>query len=228
MRVMVTSDTHGRHRELELDGIDLLLHCGDVSNAGTPRELLAFLGWVEEVERQGTRVLATPGNHDRCLDPGIWGDEHLLDRSPCFHVDRTLDLAQVHPSFSGRIHLSPWTPTFGYGWGYNADRGEAIRRYWRAIPDELDVLLTHGPPRGVLDRTFLGVDAGCGELAEVVAQRRPRWHCFGHIHEAYGIHRGERTTFVNCSLEGGGAPLVFDVPGQDWAQARVLSPASWS
>ena len=69
------------------------------------------------------------------------------------------------------------------------DRGESIRRHWQMIPEQLDILITHGPPYGVLDTTASGEHAGCEELYETLTSRLakpPRYHIFGHIHESYG------------------------------------------
>ena len=64
----------------------------------------------------------------------------------------------------------------------------------------MDVLITHGPPFGILDRTAAGLPQGCLELAEVVALLAPAVHLFGHIHEGYGTLTRNKTTFVNAAL----------------------------
>ena len=84
-----------------------------------------------------------------------------------------------------RIWGSPITPWF-WDFAFNRGRGAEIDRYWQQIPTGLDILLTHGPPQGVLDLTTRGDDAGCADLRNRVLLTKPRFHLFGHIHEAYG------------------------------------------
>jgi len=67
------------------------------------------------------------------------------------------------------------------------DRGKDLRRVWDKIPDETDVLITHGPPYGVMDKTVEGVHAGCEELTKAIERVQPHLHCFSHIHESYGV-----------------------------------------
>ncbi|HNC99840.1 MAG TPA: metallophosphoesterase, partial [Myxococcota bacterium] len=98
---------------------------------------------------------------------------------------------------------SPWQPRF-FDWAFNLDRGEPLRRVWQKIPDGIDILVTHGPPKGILDRVQRGGEVGCEELREALRRVRPRLHVFGHIHEAYGQLHLDGTHFVNaasCNLD---------------------------
>ena len=70
---------------------------------------------------------------------------------------------------------------------------------WAKIPDDVDVLITHGPPANILDRTYTGQYVGCPHLLARVQKIRPRLHVFGHIHEAYGQEEHDSTIFVNAS-----------------------------
>jgi len=77
-------------------------------------------------------------------------------------------------------------PEFG-GWGFNLPRGEACLEKWDLIPDDTDVLVTHGPPLGFGDSLQHGGRSGCVQLLHVVQERvRPKYHVFGHIHEGEG------------------------------------------
>jgi Icc-related predicted phosphoesterase len=95
-------------------------------------------------------------------------------------------------------------------------RGDKAAAIWARIPETTDVLLTHGPPMGILDRTSRGERVGCEALREAVARVRPRLHVFGHIHEAYGTHEEAGTLFVNpstCTLRyrPTQAPIVVEL-----------------
>lgn len=113
--------------------------------------------------------------------------------------------------------FSPYQPEF-YDWAFNlpADSPE-IKQVWAKIPNDVDVLITHGPPAGILDQTFDGLHVGCKQLLERVKQIKPRLHVFGHIHEGYGRVEQDSTIFVNastCSLryKPTQVPIVVDVP----------------
>ena len=85
------------------------------------------------------------------------------------------------------------------------------------IPGDTDILLTHGPPHGILDSCSDGFNAGCQDLLEKVTEIKPLIHLFGHIHEAYGVFQNESTIFINgsnCTLsyKPSNLPIVVDLP----------------
>ena len=99
-------------------------------------------------------------------------------------------------------------------------RGETANLHWDQIPDSLDVLVTHGPPYGILDQTTSdGPHLGCEELLNAVRRKRPKIHVFGHIHGGAGIHSEENTIFVNAAylnetykpLEPAGKVRIIDL-----------------
>lgn len=83
------------------------------------------------------------------------------------------------------------------------------------IPKETNVLITHRPPFGILDRAN-NITYGCPDLLQKVLEINPRYHLFGHIHDAYGIQEIGDTTFVNAALVDEGyrllnKPFVFEI-----------------
>ena len=106
--------------------------------------------------------------------------------------DESLHVGGVH------FYGSPWQPWF-CDWAFNLERGEALGQVWARIPETTDVLVTHGPPLGYLDRTRSGEQVGCADLLERVKEVKPSLHLYGHIHEGYGTARSESTLFVNAS-----------------------------
>jgi Icc-related predicted phosphoesterase len=75
---------------------------------------------------------------------------------------------------------------------------------WEIIPNNIDILITHGPPYGILDKTIQNHKAGCKDLLKKVMEVRPQFHIFGHIHESYGREIHEDITFINaCSVNLG-------------------------
>ena len=98
-----------------------------------------------------------------------------------------------------KFYGSPWQPRF-FDWAFNADRGKPLADIWAKIPEDTDVLVTHGPPFGILDQTWRGEKVGCQDLLARVRIIRPRFHLFGHIHEGYGAFQNESTVFLNGSI----------------------------
>ncbi|OIW33213.1 Metallo-dependent phosphatase [Coniochaeta ligniaria NRRL 30616] len=96
-----------------------------------------------------------------------------------------------------RVYADPYTPSASGQGGFKFRRDER-REYAIGGPDDVDVVITHGPPRGVLDLTESKQRGGCNHLFAAVAKARPRLHCFGHIHEGWGAKlvawRGEEAT----------------------------------
>ena len=209
MRLVVISDTHGQHRGIDLPEGDVVVHCGDFCTHGKEREARAFAAWFRELPHPEKVVIA--GNHDRCLelDAGLAGE---LFAGCTYLFDSAATVAGL--SFYG----APWQPWF-LDWAFNLPRGEPLRAKWALIPEGIDVLVTHGPPMEILDRTFAGIHAGCADLRAAVERVRPALHLFGHIHEAFGVERHGEVLYANastCDLDYRAThpPLVFDVdPG---------------
>jgi Icc-related predicted phosphoesterase len=98
------------------------------------------------------------------------------------------------------IYGSPWQPTF-FDWAFNLDRGAPLKEKWDLIPSTgVDILVTHGPPMGILDKVYDGERVGCEELAKAVKERiKPRLHVFGHIHEEAGRLDQDGIIYVNAA-----------------------------
>jgi Icc-related predicted phosphoesterase len=97
---------------------------------------------------------------------------------------------------------SPVQPLFN-AWAFNRERGEEIKRHWDKIPHGVDLLITHGPPHGILDKSKSpGHDdnLGCEELLKCVKRIKPKVHAFGHIHGSAGLQMKDGTLFVNASI----------------------------
>jgi Icc-related predicted phosphoesterase len=191
VRVLCLSDTHMKHGELALPPADLVVHAGDFTRRGRREEVVAFLDWYARVD--APRVLVG-GNHDFFAEREPEEVARLCaERDIHWLLDREVTLAGL------RIFGAPWTPRF-HDMAYNVDRGPALRAKWALIPEGLDLLVTHGPPRGALDRVFFGAHVGCEELARALGEKRPRVHVFGHIHEAHGQRQLEGgTQLVNAA-----------------------------
>jgi predicted phosphodiesterase len=191
VRIVALSDTHSKVPDSGVPDGDVLIHAGDLTKRGSLEEIAAAGEWLRSLPHPRKLIIA--GNHDfgferrprearAALGPQL---EYLEDSGAV--VDGI--------SFWG----SPWQPWF-CDWAFNLPRGEKLAEKWALIPAETRVLVTHGPPYGVLDRTDAGESAGCRDLAERVRAVRPAVHVFGHIHEGAGTLREGPTLFVNASI----------------------------
>lgn len=192
MRLVCLSDTHGRTGALVVPPGDVLLHAGDLTGRGDAHEVREALAWLAGLPHR-TKVLIA-GNHDFLFQDEPDAARALLAPHPGLTY-----LEDAGTTVGGlRVWGSPWQPWF-FDWAFNLPRGEELRRVWDRIPAGTDVLLTHGPPAGILDRCADGREVGCADLLDAVQRVKPRLHVFGHIHEAYGRHERGGTLFVNAS-----------------------------
>jgi Icc-related predicted phosphoesterase len=192
MKITFISDSHHQHGELQLKSGDILVHCGDICNRGTEMEVLRFINWFREQPFKYKIFIA--GNHDWFLE-NLENDylEKILPKDIIYLNDSGICIDGIN--FWG----SPIQPTF-FDWAFNRNRGIAINKHWQLIPKNTDILITHGPPFGVLDQTLDGKNVGCEDLMLKINKIKPRIHAFGHIHEAYGIVEKKGTTFINASV----------------------------
>jgi Icc-related predicted phosphoesterase len=192
MRIVLISDIH--NREVELPEGDLLVLGGDLTKTGTPSQIAQVNSYIEKHRHKyNHKPIAVAGNHDFLFQ----NDRPLAEAEleSCIYIeDSEITIGGV------RIWGSPWTPRFG-NWAFMKERGDDIRRFWEKIPEGLDLLVTHGPPWGILDDC--GQHVGCEELLKVVSDelaQPPRFHAFGHIHEGHGVHVTPKTTYYNISI----------------------------
>ncbi len=209
MKILFISDTHGGHQELiNLPQADILIHSGDISKRGKDCEIEDFVEWLSSLDFQQKIFIA--GNHDFYFeDKTIERVQEMLPQNIHYLCDSGIVIEGIN------IWGSPITPTF-LNWAFNRDRGSEIARYWRKIPQNTNILITHGPPFGILDQTISGSNVGCQDLLKRIEQTRPQYHLFGHIHEGYGVHETAHTTFINgCILNENyviyNQPIVFDI-----------------
>jgi Icc-related predicted phosphoesterase len=210
VNIVAVSDTHGRHRDLEIPDGDVFVHAGDLTKTGTIDELRDVADWIEGLSFSHKVIVA--GNHDFCLEHPSRRDEaeHLL-ADFTYLRDESAEIDGFN--FWG----SPWTPVYGQ-WAFQKRRGDEIAGVWESLPEDVDVLVTHGPPRGIGDRTRDGEQVGCQQLRERIRECRPLLHLFGHIHEARGDWTVEGIQCVNASVTtvGYGAvqpPGVMSIEG---------------
>ena len=188
--LILISDTHCLHKDLHLPAGDILIHAGDFSSRGREHEIVDFLNWFSSQPHQYKILIA--GNHDFLAERNPKAFRSLIPKNVIYLEDSGTEIQGI--KFWG----SPITPWF-YDWAFNRRRGAEIKSYWDLIPNDTEVLITHGPPFGFGDLTFHQDQVGCRDLLEAVKAIKPKLHIFGHIHEAYEISKTDNIIFVNAS-----------------------------
>jgi len=222
MKITLISDTHAKHNQLvtpntirsstrpvDLPGGDLLIHAGDFMTSGySPTEMCEFMDWFESIRGYDTKVFIA-GNHDRIMQTdseyargvltGYKTIDYLQDEQLTMYFDGPNGDT---PEDNVRIYGSPWQPEF-YNWAFNLPRnGPGLAAKWEAIPDNTDILITHGPAYGYVDDVEgrRGIHLGCELLAERIEAFRPKIHVCGHIHTGHGYYFNGHTHFFNASI----------------------------
>ena len=243
MRITHISDTHNKHKQLDgkLPGGVLLIHSGDISSLGRKHEVESFIKWFGMQDY--THKVFIAGNHDMSFDREIllrdklahfegktnWVNE-CAEGKPEWLVEMLSNLPDnVYYLENSSIKLeginiwgSPVSPSFGYGWGFNKDRGHDINEVWSTIPMDTDIVITHSPIYGYNDRAQnTNENVGCADLYHRLHEVKPHLHFAGHIHEGHGWGTipykdewGDIYTFngstCNLRYEAINPPITFD------------------
>jgi hypothetical protein len=205
---MIISDTHGvdihendtHPFRLPLPKVDVLLHCGDLTQVGGQGPFRKALQMMGHLEAELKLVIA--GNHDLELDGEYWrthldeegGDEPeehdqavaimkgpLAKEAGVTYLDEGTHSFTLKNGASFSIFVSPYSPAFGdwaFGYAPSEDR-------FRHLNDHVDIIMTHGPPKNILDLSPHG-NVGCDHVLAALKRTKPLLHCFGHIHEGHG------------------------------------------
>ena len=167
---------------------------------GTVKEVTDFLEWFERQPYQHKIFIA--GNHDFYFEnERAESIRELIPDNITYLCDNGICIDGIN------IWGSPVSPWF-YDWAFNRHRGPEISRHWELIPANTDILITHGPAFGILDRTVKGDHVGCEDLLITLKKVHPRVHICGHIHEAYGIWVDNGITHINASVLNANYELV--------------------
>jgi predicted phosphodiesterase len=214
MKITFISDTHSKHSQIrkDLPGGDLLIHAGDISSMGYLREIEEFCSWFDSLDRYDFKFFIA-GNHD-------WG---FLDREKFFiqrdafvplktqeilnsyksidYLRDSVQQIQVNDERPIKVYGSPWQPEF-MDWAFNLPKnGFELEKRWNDIPEDIDILITHGPAYGYVDRVIGRTEnLGCELLAKRIKQIKPKIHVCGHIHTGYGYQFDGDTHYINASV----------------------------
>jgi Icc-related predicted phosphoesterase len=189
-----------------------LIHAGDFSGWGKFEDVYYINKWFGELKEKGIieEAILIAGNHDGWVEqyPGL-AKEELKN---CVYLNEE---SFVYKGL--RIFGSPYSPEFN-NWHFMAARGKEIARHWKKIPDDIQILVTHGPPYGILDVNTeeiyslpLGPEHfGCEELKKRVDKLKDlKLHVFGHGHSSSGMVEHNGVKFVNASVLNESYEVVY-------------------
>ena len=190
MKAVVLSDNH-THYDFETPEGDILIHCGDFTFHGNPNEMKKFKNYLKEQPHE--HKLFIFGNHEKVDKEITYWREYLEDvtGAKCIH-EKAYGIGDLN--FFG----SSYTPKY-LNWGFMQDE-ETRERYWENMIEGMDVLVTHGPPKGIMGKIEDGTEIGCEYLRKFVDRVKPKYHFFGHNHAGAGVTSRNGTLFVNAAL----------------------------
>lgn len=207
MLIWHISDTHGYHEQLEIpSSIDMIIHSGDCSNNINPylneNEVRQFIEWYKNVPVKYKIYVA--GNHDTSIEKKLVTKKDFEEAGIIYLEDDVVEIEGLY------IYGNPYVPKYG-NWAF-MKTPEKLNRYWREVkPIYADILVTHGPPKGILDKSYnrsREIDQ-CGDknLLNMVKELKPSYHLFGHIHDVSDLMNagtcnisGINTTFSNGTV----------------------------
>ena len=218
MKIHAISDTHGRHEQVQIpEGTDMLIHAGDFSNfkdtARNSNEVNLFLIWLEKQPVKYKVIIA--GNHDTSVERRFFTKEDFQNRGIIYLEHELIEIEGI------KIFGSPYTPEF-HNWAFNRSRNK-LGHIWETIPDDIDILITHGPPKGILDSAsrdrHVSEHTGCSALFKRVIKIQPKIHIMGHLHHNEdNLNNGIfklldcKTIFANvsCVKDGDNLPFTYN------------------
>ena len=187
MRILHISDTHTYHDLLKIPpGIDMIIHSGDCSNPRDPynneSEVRDFIDWYKEIPVKHKIYVA--GNHDTSIEKGLVTKDDFKNAGIIYLENESVVIDGI------KIFGSPHTPNFG-NWAFMKERTK-LERFWRlAIDEDVNIVVTHGPPKGILDKSYDRENnlECCGDksLLNRILEIQPTYSLFGHIHNCKDI-----------------------------------------
>lgn len=200
-KIVIISDTHEKHENIEVPEGDILIHCGDSTNRGSLFQFNKFLAWMKK-QAPKHKVLVF-GNHELGFSKSP-KQEEAIESCKQFGIQLLQDSGITIEGL--KIFGQPWQPFF-YDWEFNVPRGKEIAKKWELIPEDTQILITHGPPYGILDLVELSpfeerdAHQGCEELRKrVESLKNLKLHAFGHLHGNEQFVEMNGCKFVNAAM----------------------------
>jgi Icc-related predicted phosphoesterase len=210
LRILHVSDTHTYHDLLKIpSGLDVIIHSGDCSNPRDPYnnepEVRDFIDWYKELPIKYKIYVA--GNHDTSIEKKLVTKKDFEEAGIIYLENESVTIEGI------KIFGSPHTPNFG-NWAFMKERTK-LERFWRlAIDEDVDIVVTHGPPKGVLDKSYDKNHnmESCGDksLLNRILEVQPAYCLFGHIHNCKDIINAGMQKLSICDTWFSNGSVVTD------------------
>jgi len=194
MKIVCISDTHGFRVPLP-KGNDILIHAGDVSTYPNEKSVVEFAKWILDIKDNFKHIILVPGNHDSFIQRNLKKSKEILSGIVRVLVDEELIINNI------KFYGTPWTPRF-MNWAFMFPRGSLkLQKKIEQIPDDTNVLITHGPPWETLDLISTNERSGCELLANRIKNLKVlKLHVFGHFHFCHGVVEKDNHISVNATI----------------------------
>ena len=231
IKITCISDTHNKHKSIFPGSGDLIIHAGDATGRGHSGEIEPFLKWYGELDF--THKILIAGNHDFGFerDPATY-EEMCKKYNVIYLNDTSVEIKDNDTGKLMKVHGSPVQPEF-CDWAFNRRIGEFnqapyawIKPHWDLIPEDTNILVTHGPPKGIMDEVKnhfhpIPEEVGCPHLFNAVKNIKPQLHVFGHIHEQNGVIVKGSTTFCNASMLNDRYNVAYTPWEFEWDNGKI-------
>lgn len=189
MKLVIISDTHMQENKVKVPECDILIHAGDY-DIRTLNHLEQLNDWF--YNQPAKHKICIAGNHDFYIQRIGKEKVKQIFTNAIYLEDEVITIEGI------KFYGSPWTPIFN-DWAFMAGV-EKLKERASNIPENIDIVITHGPPLDILDYTLDGLNVGEYYLRKRIKDIKPKYHIFGHIHEARGVYQDQYTTYMNVSL----------------------------
>lgn len=210
-RIWHFSDTHEQEQSLKIpnEDFDIAIFSGDEANNRSPvlneGPARKFLKWYSEIPNFKHKIFVA-GNHSSAIANKLIKRKEIEDLGIIYLENESVEIEGL------KIWGSPYSPTF-HDWWFMLKRSK-LYNLWQMIPEDTDIVISHGPPKGVLDvsekedRTL--EYCGCNALLNRMLALQPKLCLFGHIHVCQNNMNAGTRTIANCKTLFSNGSCVTD------------------
>lgn len=202
IKAVIISDTHSKEKDIKwfknkenINKVNMVIHCGDFSH--NKETFDKFIKWYANLEIEYKILIA--GNHDtEIAENGYEWMKKLCDYYGIIYLqDTSIEIEDI------KFHGSPWSNEYG-DWPFMTNDIE-LDNYWQKIPNDTNVLITHGPAYKKCDSLNQDINepnVGSHSLnLKINKLNNLKYHFVGHIHDAGGeINQDKKYITYNASI----------------------------
>lgn len=193
-RIIAISDLHNLYRTFDTSTntwkADIIICAGDMTS-GRVSQVIDFLEWYSSLDIPHKILIA--GNHDWSFQEWGYEDSYRLCKEYGIEYLENTSCEILGLKFFG----SPFSNQF-YNWAFMTNEKELSKIYSK-IPEDTDIIISHGPPYKILDFTYDQCNAGSKSLKERIPKLNVKACIFGHIHESFGYKKVNEIHYYNVS-----------------------------